>query len=145
MEKITKYEQRYKDKYPDTETFTWYNANPKHKFTNDCVIRAISKAKGKSWYDIFNILSQYARQDCDILNSKSVFDKYLTQTGFIKHKQPRHSDNTKYTGDEFAKEFNKGIYVLNMANHLTVCVDGKIYDTWNCGYKTVGNYWEKVQ
>jgi hypothetical protein len=28
---------------------------------------------------------------------------------------------------------------------LVACVDGVLYDTWNCGYKTVGNYWVKIK
>ena len=26
----------------------------------------------------------------------------------------------------------KGRHILNMAGHLTRCVDGVIYDTWDC-------------
>lgn len=143
MMKLTKKEQRRKDAYPNTKTFEWYNTNPKGKLVCDCVVRAISKATNKSWYDVTDILTDLAKKEGSVLNDKRVYDKYLTQNGFIKEKQPRKSDNTKYTGDEFAQLHKKGVYLLNMANHLTVCVDGKIYDTWNCGYKTVGNYWRK--
>ena len=33
-----------KVKYPDTDTFKYYNANPKGKITCDCVARAICTA-----------------------------------------------------------------------------------------------------
>lgn len=36
-------------KYPDTSTFHYYNANPKNKVDDDCVIRAICTALNQSW------------------------------------------------------------------------------------------------
>ena len=35
---------RREDKYPDTSTFKYYNANPKNRITTDCVVRAICTA-----------------------------------------------------------------------------------------------------
>lgn len=32
------------EKYPETSTFHYYNANPKNRITTDCVIRAITTA-----------------------------------------------------------------------------------------------------
>lgn len=36
-------------KYPNTDTFEFYNANPSGKYTTDCVARAISAAFGQPW------------------------------------------------------------------------------------------------
>lgn len=36
-------------KYPTTNTFTFYNANPKGRLTTDCVARAIALASGQSY------------------------------------------------------------------------------------------------
>ena len=35
---------RRQEKYPETSTFHYHNANPKNRFTGDCRIRAISVA-----------------------------------------------------------------------------------------------------
>ena len=56
---------------------------------------------------------------------------------------PRRSDRTRYTLEEFATEIaeeNK-IYLVRLAGHLTVIKNKNLIDTWNCSYKSVGNYW----
>ena len=63
---MTKQEKRIKSKHSDTETFTWYNANPMHHFTNDCVIRALSKALDIKYETVLSeittkFLDQYVR------------------------------------------------------------------------------------
>lgn len=141
---MTKQEKRIKSKYSDTETFTWYNANPMHHFTNDCVIRALSKALDIKYETVLSELCEIACLTNYMPNDDIIWQNYIEDDGLVKRKQPRKSDNRKYTAEEFAKLHKTGTYLLRLANHLTVCVDGKIYDTWNCGYKTVGNYWEKV-
>ena len=39
------------EKYPETKTFHYYNANPKGKLTCDCVVRAICTAMDKPYND----------------------------------------------------------------------------------------------
>ena len=41
----------------------------------------------------------------------------------------------------FAKAHKEGRYVLRMSNHLSVLVDGCIYDTWDCSDKFVYKAW----
>ena len=43
---------------------------------------------------------------------------------------------------DFSLEELQG-YVVDMANHLTAVEDGTIIDTWNCGHKSIGNWWAK--
>ncbi len=140
---LTVKEINRKKKYPDTDTFKWYNANPKHNLTSDCVIRAISKATNKDWYEIYDALYHVGVKLGEIAESDETYPKYLESEGFIRMKQPKKDNGKKYTASEFAKEHKEGSYVLRLANHLVACVDGIIYDTWDCGFKTVGKYWEK--
>jgi len=122
--------------------FKFHNQNPKGKKVSDCVVRAISYAMGKSWYEVYDDLSILGRKMGDMPNNKPVFSKYLENSGWIKNKMPRHDDNTRYTLYDFAKE-NKGIFIVLIAHHLTVVENGQIIDTWNCSHKCVGNYWTK--
>ena len=123
--------------------FIFHNENPRGLLrSNACVIRSMAKGTGKEWDEVFEQLAIIGLELKDVVNSKPVYDKYLQQLGYPMQKQPRKSNNTKYTAAEFAKKFNKGRYVISLANHLSVVVDGKIYDTWNCSDKSVGNYWE---
>lgn len=124
--------------------YTFHNANPKNRLTAaDCVPRAISTATGKSWEEVTRSLTEEAIKQYSVLNEKKVYDTWLTRNGWVKNKQPRKRNNKKYTVEEFAALNNKGTYVVGVASHLTVVVDGEILDTWNCSSKTVGNYWSK--
>ena len=40
-------------------------------------------------------------------------------------------------GERFCIAYPKGRYILNMAGHWSSCIDGVIYDTWDCSEKCV--------
>lgn len=123
--------------------FVFHNENPKGLLrAADCVIRAIAKATKQDWETVFTGLAKIGLEIKDVPNSKPVYKQYLAEQGYPMQKQPRKSDNTKYTVEEFAKKYNQGTYIISLSKHLTVIIDGKIYDTWNCSSKSVGNYWE---
>lgn len=127
----------------DTETFTYHNENPKHlKSAGDCVIRAIAYATRIGWDETLGSLYKIGFKMKRLPNDDKVFEQYLSNLGYSKQSQPRKPDNTKYTVKEFAKKYPKGTYIVRMAGHLSVVDNGKIIDTWNCGYKCVGNYWK---
>ena len=41
------------------------------------------------------------------------------------------------TAGTFSEKYPEGKYILNMAKHWSCCVDGIIYDTWDCTEKCV--------
>lgn len=119
--------------------YVYYNANPADKVTNDCVIRALAVAFDKPWIDVFDELTSIARENFDVATSKDVYMEYVKKHGaeYIK-------TMTKYSrlsGGDFADQYQEGVYILRMANHLTVCRQGIIYDTWDCSGKMVYNAW----
>lgn len=65
------------DKYPDTDTYHFYNANPHNKFTDDCVIRALSTAMEQSWEDTFNDLCQISLKYGVMPTDTKCFSRYL--------------------------------------------------------------------
>jgi len=129
----------------NTDTYMFWNANPKSIVSStDCVPRAISTATGLTWEESVRGLTETGIKLHSVLNDKKVFDAWLQENGWMKHKQPRKPNNRKYTAAEFCKLYPKGTYVINLANHLSCVQDGTILDTWNCGFLTVGNYWTKA-
>ena len=138
-------------KYPETTTFHYHNANPKNKITGDCVVRAISTAL-KLPYN--QVLMEMAEMQCktgiDFCDPKG-FDKYLQSKGWVKRSQPRKDDNTKFTGDEWCRElwqyYRDPKYIRMVANiggHHTVAIIGyKVWDTWDSTDGCIGNYWIK--
>ena len=154
--KLTKQEERLRLKYPETETFLWHNENPKGHITGDCTVRAIAGATEQSWCAVLDGLHATYRDTSD-MDMKAV-NKYLESCGWLKHKQPRHSNGKKFTGAELARWFSAnfpdgeaGNVICSVANHM-MCLkptfhgDGincryKVIDIWNSSGKTIGNYW----
>lgn len=157
---MTMNEKRAK-KYPDTKTFHFYNANPKGRITGDCVIRAICTAL-KQPYE--QTIIEMARMTVDtgwMLDEKKGIDKYLQSKGWIKCKQPKKLDGTKYTGKEFCqtlahplyseqlhltnRRFERNNLIANIGSHHIVAImNGRICDIWNSENGSIGTVWVKA-
>lgn len=128
-------------------TIKYYSDNfeyfqPNSHICGDCTIRAIAKATNSSWYTVFDALVPIARELQMVLNEREVADKYLKSIGFtwVPIKVERGEKRPTVSG--FAK-VHQGTYVLSVAGHLTSCKDGKFYDIWDCGAKSMYGYWVK--
>jgi hypothetical protein len=119
------------------------NLNPSGRKRSDCVIRAIMKAEGETWTDVYKGLSDVGLEIFGVQNEKEVYGLYLERQGWKKNKMPRFDDKTRYTVQKFADANPRGTFIISIARHLTVVIDGTLYDTWNCARKSVGNYWSK--
>ena len=133
------------DKYPETSTFHYYNANPKGRLTTDCVVRALCTALSIPYNQVVMELAEMQCKTGYDDGDVKLYDKYLQSKGWIKHKQPRKDDNTKYTGKEFCERarFYENYVAHIGGGHIVAIVDAKVYDIWDCTYKTIGNYWTK--
>lgn len=120
-----------------------HNANPKGRKTSDCVIRALSTATGKAYADIYRELFEISLETGYMLNEKRVEDKLLARYGFVKMKQPKHNDGTKYRIGGLPLLTNARVVVVRCAHHLTCVKDGVLIDTWDCRNKTINNYYVK--
>lgn len=123
--------------------FINYNANPKGRRTGDCVIRAIAFALNKSWIDTYRALFENTLKTFYSISSKDNYKSYLKSIGCEMQKMPRKPDRKRYTVSEFCDELAepRKTYIISVANHLTCIRDKALVDTWNCGSKSVGNYW----
>ena len=131
------------EKYPNTTTFTYYNANPKNRITGDCTFRAICTALKQTWEQTVMEMAELSCKTGYAINDTKGIAKYLESKGWTKMKQPRKHDNTKYTGKEFCKFF-KGTCVANIGGNHVVCIkDGKVHDIWDSTDGCIGNYWVK--
>ena len=126
-----------------TTTFQYYNANPKNKHTTDCVVRAICTALDQSYNQTVKELSELWMETGLQMSDVKCYGKYLESKGFMKHKQPRKPDNTKYTGKEFVKIFD-GVCVAHLGGNHVVCIkSGKVLDIWDSTEGCIGNYWAR--
>ena len=123
--------------------FSLVNLNPKGKKTSDCVIRAIALVSGKKYEEVrddaYAIYCKTGYAMSDKKNEERLLEKY----GFVKMKQPRKADNTKYLVGEIWKLTDGRPCVVSCAHHLTAYNGNDIVDLWDCRNKTIGNYYIK--
>lgn len=137
------------DRYPDTNTFHFYNANPHNRFTTDCVIRAISTGTEIPYNQVVMEMAEMQCKTGFDPSENKLIDKYLTSKGWTRRPQPKKADNTKYTGTEYC-EILKGdqTIICSLGTHHLSCIkriDGqlKVWDTWDSTSGKVGIIWTK--
>lgn len=115
----------------------------KVKEHGDCVIRAICTALNEPWEDTYKGLLEVALDTGYAISCTENYEVYLKRRGYEKQRMPKKSDGKKYTVEEFAEKLAKPkvAYVINIARHTTVIKNKNLYDLWNCGRKSVLNYW----
>ena len=111
--------------------YIYANPNPKHKLTNDCVIRAISLATRRPWNEVFWDLTLEAfdmKESC--LDNNAVWGSYLERRGFSKH---HISDSCPmcYTLRQFCEDNSKGVFVVGTGTHAVAVIDGDFYDIFD--------------
>lgn len=119
--------------------FELYNPHPNGKLVGDCVKRAFTKASGKTYQEVSNDLNRIKRDiGATAYNSNKVWTKYVTENlGGVYKSYPAKKGEPRMNGERFCESHPVGTFVLRMAGHLSCCVDGVIYDTWDCSEKCV--------
>lgn len=122
------------------DNFEYYQ--PNDHVCGDCAIRAVSKAIGSTWRDALSKMYHAALEIQDTPTSRDVIGHVLKEYGFewvpIKPKR----GEKRPTVAVFAAE-NNGAYVLDIAGHVVCASNGKYYDIWDCGNKSMYGYWQK--
>lgn len=119
--------------------FVQYNSNPKENLVDDCVIRAISTALGKSWDDVYLELMIEGYKKKNYPNYNSIWWSYLEERGYHRWLIP-DSCPMCYTLKQFVKERPRGIYIVGDGSHVVAVVDGHYVDTWDSGNMSVLYY-----
>ena len=115
--------------------FKYYNANPYGNNITDCVIRSLSVLTNRTWREVYDELTDLAG-DVGLL-----FDRVVFVENYLDDRCPRQCHYSKTVG-EFAKEFPIGKYAVTMPYHITVVIDGVIYDTFDCSDRTMRCAWK---
>lgn len=115
--------------------YQFHNANALGNFVNDCTVRAISVAEGKSWDTTYDELSELAQEKGTLLDDVRFIEDYLDE------RYSRVKFKSTYVG-ELCEEFPKGTYLVTMRNHISLLKDGTIYDTFDCRDKFIWSVWE---
>ena len=124
--------------------FVFKNSNPSGSYVGDCVIRAISIATNKSWYDVFVELCLQGLIMYDMPSSNRVWNEYLKSKGYTRHIVPNDCPEC-YTIKNFCNEYFKGTYIVGTGTHVVAVIDGNYYDTWDSGDESPIYYWTKEE
>ena len=115
-------------------SYKFYNANAHGNFVNDCTVRAISLAENKTWDETYRELSFLAQKNGIILDDvnfiEPLLDSRYERVCFIEK-----------TVGEFAEEHPIGVYLITMKGHITCCMNGVIYDTFDCSHSRMWCAW----
>jgi hypothetical protein len=113
--------------------FKYYNPHPKGLSTNDCVKRAIVVVTGRTYSDVQRELNGYKRV------SRAKRFNSIENLRYVEDvlKAKRINFRSKPTVSDFCKKHPKGRFILATTEHWVGCVDGCIYDTWDCRQEAV--------
>lgn len=120
--------------------FVSYNANPCAARVGDCTVRAISKALGKTWEQVYVDLCLLGLQMCDMPSANAVWGEYLMRNGYSRHLCPFGQ-----TVEQFAKDHQSGTFIMAISGHVVPVINGQYFDTWNSGNEVPVYYWRKNQ
>ena len=116
------------------------NNNPTGRRVGDCAVRAVSVALGVDWETAFAMLAKNAFLMGDMPSSDSVSGSVLRQHGFHRKAIPNTCPDC-YTAEDFARDHQRGVYMLGFGGHVATIKDGKLYDSWNSLKEIPQYYW----
>ena len=125
-----------------------FNPNPLRKVVGDCTIRALCAVTGKSWYVIYDILSDMGKKlACPFSHIEiNDYDYHKELFGMIRHKVVRKKGEKAMNVEQFCKEHPTGKYILRLSHHMIGIVNGKyceLFAGWE--RRTIYTYWEYVE
>lgn len=134
------------------QRYVYYQPNEQSKKNKDCygdcTIRALSKELNVTWIEAFELQIPICRREqvSNIFAAPAkVRNRLVAELGFEYHGISNKKGSKRPTVDEFAKAHRSGSYICNVANHEVAVVDGKYFDTWDCGYCSLYGYYEYIR
>lgn len=121
--------------------FIQENVNPKKRKTGDCVIRAITKASCLKYNEVFDLLFAHTKKHGYMFNDVKCYSVIIEQLGFKKGIIKPQRGEKRPTVQELATRYPR--VIVGIAKHLVGCVDGNIYDLWDCSDKSAYTFYYK--
>lgn len=114
--------------------YKFYNANAVNRFTDDCVIRAISCATNKSWDYVYDYLSDIAQYEGTLFDKRNFVIYYLDMTY-------QRLNDIHGTIGEVSAMFPNSTLLITTRGHIVCSKNGVIYDTFDPRDREVEYVW----
>lgn len=118
--------------------YKYYNANALNRYEDDCVIRAISCATGKSWDYVYDYLSDIAQYEGTLLDKRDFVRNYLDRTY-------QRLYGIQGSVGEISGMFPDSTLLITMNGHITCSKPTEkgptIYDTFDCRDREAESVW----
>lgn len=122
--------------------YRYFNPNPLHNQTGDCVIRGICMLTGDDWDTVYMHLIVEGYRMKMMPSENLVWGSLLHKQGYSRHLIPAECPIC-YSLKDFCQEYRFGKYLVATGTHVIAVVDGDYYDTWDSGDENVLFYWKK--
>lgn len=122
--------------------YIFFNPNNRNKAAGDCVIRAICAAEGKDWDTVYDELCFEGKYGGDWGSNNDIWDNYLRKNGYKRGLVPTACP-TCYTIEDFAREYNRGTYIVATGSHVVAVINGNYWDSYDSGQKMPIYYYYK--
>ncbi len=126
--------------------FVYFQPNEKNSSggAEDCVIRALCRAFDRTWLEVFDELTDAAREQYHLPTSREVFETILKKHGYEYWGLEK---DKRCTVNRFAAQHEDGIYILlcraGLQEHLVTVADGLVYDNRDGGNREVKGFYRK--
>lgn len=124
--------------------WVYFNPNPEGKRVGDCAVRALCKALGQDWEQVYTGLCLEGFALGDMPSADRAWGAYLRRQGFRRHALPETCPDC-YTVADFAADHPQGLYVLSAPGHVVCLLDGCWHDAWDSGDQPPLYYWTKEE
>ena len=105
--------------------YRYYNANAANRYEDDCVVRAISCATGKSWDYVYDYLSDIAQYEGTLFDKRDFVINYLDRM----YERIR---GLKGSVGYISSLFPNNTILITTNGHITCSKSGVVYDTFDC-------------
>ena len=122
--------------------YRYLNKNPKARDTEDCVLRSISLAQGKTWDKVYDELSQLAKGRGMLFSDAEFVEDYLDG---LYQRTCYKNNKVAMTVGEFVENHPEGVWLVTMRGHITCVKNGILYDTFDCRDRLIWCAWEVRQ
>ena len=112
--------------------WVYANPNPCRQEEQDCVVRAIALATGKTWDEVHWDLCMMSHIRCTMPSVNWLWGAYLKRNGFEKFLLPESCPSCT-TVRQFCNRYPKGTYIIGTGSHAICIKSGNYMDAWDSG------------